>query len=242
MLTSEQLVKRMEAEERVENRFSWFYFAITFLLSMFFILMFALHPVTAHAMVRSFEYNESNYSLTVPDSLLEQYPYYYIVYDSYQTGTYSVYLTDKKVYSASEKGHFVSNEKNIAWRLYQVGNRSTREFVIESDKYSNKGVWSNDPLYVFENGSGSCLFSVYTSFIYSNANIQYAEYDKVTARYTVKSDSFFIPPAEVQAKVAVELPAVVVANLKMIVPVAVFCLASLIGCLVLAKKYRIFLH
>lgn len=241
-MTSEQLLIQFEKEERRERNVKILALILFFLTMTFALLSFALRPVTAHAMTRSFEARDSQYSVTIPDDLYKQYPYCYIIYNSYSSGEYWIYLTDSKLYSADKQGHLVSNADFVKWELYNFSPASTRNFVIDSTKRFNHGDWRNCSSMIFENGSGSCCITSYDGLIYSNTNIQYASYDHAKGAYTVSADSFFIPPTEVVAKMAVELPAVVKVNLKMILPIAVFCLACLIGLVVLRKGLRTFQH
>ena len=241
-MTSEQLLIQFEKEERRERNVKILALILFFLTMTFALLSFALRPVTAHAMTRSFEVRNSQYSITIPDDLYKQYPYCYITYDSYSSGEYFVYLTDSKLYSADKEGHLVSNANLVKWELYKFAPYTARDFVIDSKHRFNYGDWRNCSSLIFENGSGSYCIAPCDGVIYSNTNIQYASYDHAKGAYTVSADSFFIPPAEVVAKMAVELPAVVKANLKMILPIAVFCLASLIGLVGLKKGLRTFQH
>lgn len=235
MLTSEQLVKRMEAEERVENRFSWFYFAITFLLSMFFILMFALHPVTAHAKTISCTFDDSDFNFILPDDVSSNYPYTYIFLHYSAGWKYDVLCSDVRLYVDS---NCTINGNNTFLVPLDVGNCAYYSVDCSSGDSGiydlSKSSFSSPKLSV-----GKSL--LYGTFKYSNVNV-YKAFKNSDDVYTSTSDVFFQYPEVPVARVAVELPEVVQANLRTIIPVAVFCLASLIGCLVLAKKYRIFLH
>lgn len=210
-----------------------------------FICTLCFGTVRAQASVRSFDYGNSSYTIDVSDDLLTEYPYIYIEFDSYSAGTYYVYLTDKKVYSASDKGNFVSNESRINWKIYTFAPYTQRDFVISSEKVAfNSGEWVNCSKLVFDpkSQSGSYLFGGSTEdFIYSNTNIQYAEYDSEKKEYTVKSDSFFIPSLGVSIKMVQELPAGVISQTKVILPIAVSCLALLVGCLTLLPRLKVFL-
>lgn len=233
-------------EERKEKRHLQGVKNMLLAFAFCFICTLCFGTVRAQASVRSFDYGNSSYTIDVSDDLLVKYPYIYIQFDSYSTGTYSVYLTDKKVYSASDRGHFVSNESCINWKLYTFAPYTQRDFVISSEKVAfNSGKWVNCSNIVFDSKtqSGSFLFGCPDkNFIYSNTNIQYAEYDSEKKEYTVKSDSFFIPSLGVSIKMVQELPAGVISQTKVILPIAVSCLALLIGCLVFLPKLKNFLH
>lgn len=123
--------------------------------------------------------------------------------------------------------------ENTPCRIYYMQTKSlyngSSVFVADSVYYADcvDGVWS-DTLSYFKSPSRVGITSSDTEVLFSNHDILYEGSDEV----------FFRPLLVTLARV---LPGVVLKKMEVILPIAVFCLALLIGSIVLLPRLKIFL-
>lgn len=204
-------------------------FAFCFVCALFV----GVSPVYADTFSFNSDYGE--YTINVSSDMLQNYPYIYVVlYD----GQPCIYLTSDKLYCIDGKARpaLVNIHDTVVKYQYYKGELNiTKNTPVFSDGNCPKSSY---------NGSGGSAFALtgsYAPFLYSNTNINYVTYDTDSKEYTVKPDNFFIPSAGVSIRIVEELPAAVISQTRTILPIAVFCLASLIGCLALLPRLRTFL-
>lgn len=190
----------------------------------------------AFASTSTFDFQNKNCSLSVSDDILAEYPYVYV---REYSGHLSIYVTSEKLYVIDSGTQALNIDgKKIAWCLYNVyGNFDN--IVISSDTArSNFGTWYELSTY---NGNSGSYCVDFSNFVFSNVNINYATYNSIGSSYTIKPTSFFLPTEVRTVEIIQELPGMVRVQAVKIIPVAVGCLALLIGCLTLLPKLRHFL-
>lgn len=197
------------------------------------------------------QYDEKRYQIIIDDSALEQYPYWYLVYDYDAPNTrYDLYMTKNPMYNSTESGGdrmvCLKDTDFQILRKYYVNGSLPENNVLDFSgiKASASNTWKSSNM-----GNGGYCFSLFESninhpsydfhsFMYSSAEIMKVDYGGESGKWTVNG-SFFYPPL---AEVALELPKMVENQTEMILPIAVCCLALLIGFLTLLPKLRKFLY
>ena len=196
------------------------------------------------------QYDGKRYQIIIDDSALKQYPYWYLIYDyDAPNGTYYLYMTEHPMYNSTESGgdRMVCLEDTgfqILKKIYLYGSVPENNVLDFSGvKPDSSNTWKSSNM-----GNGYYCFSLFESkihsssdfhaFVYSSAEIMKVDYGGESGKWTVNG-SFFYPPL---AEVALELPKMVENQTEMILPIAVCCLALLIGFLTLLPKLRKFLY
>ena len=232
-MTSEQLLKQFEKEERRERNVKIFALVLFFLTMTFALLSFALRPAVAHASTQMCSYLPTEadkkflswYADNIRDNKdIEKYKYVSI----YSNGSaWSVVYSDKPI-------HVVPSNVNV----FQSGTHIRSAMLKESGSgftyHINFSKRQYDNLYMSAYYGGDIILS--------NYDVLACEYtDLVDGRYTNYKviGTFFQKPLLV-AESAEILPSLVVAQTLEVIPVAVFCLACLIGLVGLRKGLRTF--
>ena len=238
-MTSEQLLIQFEKEERRERNVKILALILFFLTMTFALLSFALRPVTAEAKTISTVYNEKEIHFTIPDNIYNDNPYVYVVSNWYSLNhryEYYAICSPQRLYTNRTDTTDLSNLPLCALGSF--------------DYYMSYGVPCNDSESVFDfsdAGFGKWSFNKSNNFVNkgslvaANNNIYVCD-GSSSDGFTATSKLFFRVPEVPIARLAVELPEVVAVNLKVILPIAVFCLACLIGLVGLKKGLRTFQH
>lgn len=142
---------------------------------------------------------------------------------------YSVYYSDKPLYSTGNGANCFSAGTHTIQHLFNVDSGAYRVHIVNSEY-----TWS-------DNYVGAQFGS---NFVFSNYNISVVDFAKDNdgkISFSPTGKVFFLKPLLPVATVAQELPKVVKIQVREIVVVAVGCLALLIGSIVLLPKLRHFL-
>lgn len=156
--------------------------------------------------------------------------YDYVVIVSGGTGNfYSVFYSDKPLYSTAEGGNCFPSGTHIIKNHFKVVSGGYSGHIVNSET-----TWSDN--------YASAYFG--SNYVFSNYNISVVDVSvsndgKVS--FDPTGEVFFLKPLLPVATVAQELPKVVRIQVREIVVVAVCCLALLIGSTVLLPKLRLFL-
>lgn len=156
----------------------------------------------------------------------KKYDYVVIVSGS---GYYSIYYTDKPLYSTKEGYNCFPSGTHAYQDLFQVKSDGYRQHIINSDS-----TWSD----------ASCCAQFGANYIFSNYNISVVDATSDNdgkVSFSPTGEVFFLKPLLPVATVAQEIPKVVKIQVREIVVVAVCCLALLIGSIVLLPRLRHFL-
>lgn len=141
---------------------------------------------------------------------------------------------------------FSDSPLRVVERKYSDKETGYNLYIPKGQKFQ-RAIYGGDPVkpdvrskmsdYSFPDGNSSGFFSV--RFIYSTYDVPCYTYD---GESFVKTDKVFFSRPVVIAEVARDLPKVVQKQTGVILPIAVSCLALLIGSIVLLPRLKIFLH
>lgn len=142
---------------------------------------------------------------------------------------YSVFYTDKPLYSTKEGYNCFPSGTHAYEDMFLVKSDGYRQHIINSDS-----TWSD----------ASCGAQFSSNYIFSNYNISVVDAIKGNdgkISFSPTGEVFFLKPLLPVATMVQELPKVLKIQVREIVVVAVGCLALLIGSTILLSKLRLFL-